>query len=161
MTLRLRTGLAAACAAVLLAACAPREAATTAAAQPDAAAVEQEIRALEQRQVEIALSGDRETLLSVFSPEFHMVNPAGGIADREELVNLLTGADRPYRAATYTTDWLRVHGDIVTSTGTEEVEFGGDRAGQKQVRRITQVWERRDGRWQLALRHATLVTPAP
>lgn len=159
------------CVAVL-AACAPREeisapdgnggiAPTAQAPSTTQAEIEAEIRDLEQRQARIALSGDRDALREVFSPDFRMINPSGGIADREELLDLLAGADRPYSAARYTTDWLRVHGDIVTSTGTEEVEFGGDRAGQKQVRRITQVWERRDGRWQLALRHATLVTPAP
>lgn len=153
--------IAVACAAIL-AACSSREPAmSSASAAPDPAAVELQIRELEQRQVQIALTGDRDALREVFSPDFHMVNPSGGVANREELLDLLAGVERPYRDATYTTDWLRVHGDIVTSTGTEEVEFGGERAGQKQLRRITQVWEHRDGRWQLALRHATLVTPPP
>ncbi len=156
------------CAAVL-AACMPRE--ETAAADenaraasttraPSAAQTEAEIRDLEQRQAQIALSGDREALREVFSPDFRMINPSGGIANREELLDLLAGTDRPYSAARYTTDWLRVHGDIVVSTGTEEVTFGGERAGEKQLRRITQVWEHDGTTWRLAMRHATLVTPA-
>lgn len=169
--------------ALLLAACGPRTdavpAAATApdatanAAAPDVAAsaaapvasrlpaadIEAQIRALEQRQADIALSGDREALLAVFSPDFRMVNPSGGIADRAELLDLLAGSSPPYTAATYTTDWVRVHGDVVLSMGTEEVVFGGERAGQTQRRRITQVWQRSGDGWQLALRHATLVTP--
>lgn len=160
--------------ALWVGACAPRESATnpaaTASAEFAASAsasaatatqVETEIRALEQRQVDIALSGDRDALRDVFSPDFRMVNPSGGIANREELLELLAGGSPPYAAATYTTDWVRVDGDVVLTTGTEEVEFGGERAGQKQLRRITQVWERAESGWRLALRHATLVAPPP
>ena len=147
--------------ALLLTACAPREAAMQPADIAAAATQETEsqIRALEQRQVEIALSGDREALLEVFADDFRMVSPTGSIANREELLDLLAGAAPPYSAATYTTDWLRAHGDVVVTSGTEEVEFSGERAGQKRLRRITQIWERRDAGWRLVMRHATLVTP--
>lgn len=125
----------------------------------DPAAIEAEIRELEQRQADIALSADRDALREIFSPQFRMINPSGGVADRETLLDLLAGAAPPYRAATYTTDWVRVMPDVVMTMGTEQVEFGGDRAGEMQLRRITQVWQRAEGnRWQLALRHATLVT---
>lgn len=161
MTMSSRVGLRAAClVAALLAACAPRESQVAPAQQPaDPAAFEAEIRDLEQRQVQLALSGDREVLLQVFAPDFQMVNPAGAVASRDELLALLTGADRPYAAATYSTDWIRAHGDLVVTRGTEEVEFGGARAGQKQVRRITQVWERDGDAWRLVHRHATLAPP--
>jgi uncharacterized protein (TIGR02246 family) len=150
----------AACAMLLFSACA-RDAGP-AAASVDAGAIERDIRELEQQQVRIALTGDRAALLQVFSPDFRMVNPAGGIADRDQLLSLLAGGSPPYSAATYTTDWVRVFGDVVVTSGTEEVTFGGERAGEKQVRRVTQVWERdpkREGGWRLAARHATLVAP--
>jgi hypothetical protein len=99
--------------------------------------------------------------MELFAPHFQMINPTGGRASRDELLDLLAGGAPPYRAATYVTDSVRVYGNVVVSTGTEEVEFAsGAQAGQKQRRRITQVWER-DGRtWRLAMRHATLITPA-
>jgi ketosteroid isomerase-like protein len=90
-----------------------------------------------------------------------MINPSGARATRDELLELLAGA-RPYSAATYVTDSVRVYGDVVVSTGTEDVTFAsGTQAGQKQQRRITQVWERTGNTWRLAMRHATLVVPAP
>jgi hypothetical protein len=135
----------------LSAGCASRDA-------PDITAIEAEIRELEQRQAGIALSGDRDTLRELFSPQFRMINPSGGVADREALLELLAGSAPPYRTATYATEWVRVMPDVVLTMGTEQVEFGGDRAGQMQLRRITQVWQRAEGdRWQLAVRHATLV----
>lgn len=146
---------------MLLAACGPRGP-QAAASDPPPDDIEAQIRELEQRQAGIALSGDRELLREVFSPAFRMVNPSGGVADREELLDLLAGGNPPYAAATYTTDWLRVLGDdTVISVGTEEVVYGGERAGQTQRRRITQVWERSGEDWKLAARHATLVAPTP
>lgn len=154
---------AAALCGALLAACVPASpptAAATDAAQTDAADVEAEIRDLEQRQVSMALAGQRDELLQLFSPQFRMVNPAGGVANREELLALLAGTSRPYSKATYTTDAVRAWGNVVVTQGTEEVELGsGAQAGQKQLRRITQVWEREEDHWRLAMRHATLVAP--
>lgn len=149
-----RTGVAGAALMVLLAACGGR-------APPDPAATEGEIRALEQQQAGIALSGDRDQLRALFAPDFRMVNPAGGVADREQLLDLLAGSAPPYRAATYTTDWVRVASEVVITSGTERVEYGGERAGESQERRITQIWQRAGDSWQLGFRHATLVTPPP
>lgn len=144
-------GLAAALGALLLAACAQQ-----------APPVEADIRALEQQQVALALAGDRTALEQVFAPHFRIINPSGGVASRTELLDMLAGGSRPYRAATYVTDSVRVYQDVVVTTGTEEVEFGsGQQAGQKQQRRITQVWERDGKAWRLALRQATLVAPPP
>lgn len=138
-------------AVLLLSACVTRPA--------PAGRIAAEIRALEQRQVALALTGDRDKLRDVFAPHFQMINPAGARASRDDLLNLLAGTSKPYSLATYTTDAVRVYGNVVVTTGTEEVTFAsGAQAGQKQQRRITQVWERDDGAWRLAMRHATLVT---
>lgn len=124
--------------------------------------IEAQIRALEKSQATIAISGDRDALLEVFAPHFRIINPSGAVATREVLLDLLTGGAPPYRAATYTTDAVNVYNDVVVTTGTEEVEYAsGAQAGQKQQRRITQVWERDGQVWRLALRHATLVAPPP
>lgn len=144
----------AACAALLVA-CAPGKGTLAS----DSAMIERQVRELEQRQVQVALSGDRDALLKVFSPDFRMVNPMGGIVDRDGLVDLLAGGSPPYSEAAYSTDWVRVHGDVVVTSGTEEVTFGGERAGEKQLRRITHVWQREGDDWRLAARHATLVAP--
>jgi ketosteroid isomerase-like protein len=98
--------------------------------------------------------------MEIFAPHFRMINPSGTRTSRDELLDLLASGSKPYRTARYTTDSVRVYGDVVVSTGTEEVELAtGAQAGQLQQRRITQVWEREGKAWRLAMRHATLVTP--
>lgn len=115
------------------------------------------IRALEQRQGEVAVAGDRAALEKIFAPDFRLINPSGAVASRGELLTMLGSGTPPYRAATYVTDTVQPYGDVVVTTGTESVEYASN--GQKQQRRVTQVWERAGDSWQLVLRHATLVTP--
>ena len=123
---------------------------------------EEDIRALEQQQVSAALAGNREQLEQIFAAQFRVINPSGAVASREELLALLLGSNRPYSAATYSTDSVADYGNVVVTTGTEQVEYGsGAQAGQHQGRRVTQVWERTDAGWRLALRQATLIAPPP
>jgi uncharacterized protein (TIGR02246 family) len=122
------------------------------------AGVEEDIRALEQQQVRSALAGDRQALEPLFAPDFRIINPAGAVANKEELLALLTATTSPYKSATYVTEAVRRYRDVVVSTGLETVvPAQGAQAGQNVRRRITHVWEKRGGRWQLVLRHATVV----
>jgi hypothetical protein len=131
---------------LLLAACA--------AAPQDPEAV---IRELEQRQGQVAVAGNRAALEKIFAPGFRLINPSGAVASREELLTMLGSGTPPYRAASYVTDTVQPYGDVVVTTGTESVEYASN--GQKQQRRVTQVWQRTGDGWQLVLRHATLVAP--
>lgn len=120
------------------------------------------VRALEQQQLRAALAGDRAALERIFAPEFRLINPSGAIANRDDLLALLASGTPPYRNATYTTEAVREYRDVVVTWGTEDVEFAtGAQAGQRQRRRVTQVWERDGGQWRLVQRHATLITLAP
>jgi uncharacterized protein (TIGR02246 family) len=124
-----------------------------------APSVETRIRSLEQQQVAAAIARDRTALEQLFAPDFRIINPAGAVASKNELLALLTGGVTPYRSAVYETDAVRVYGDVVVSTGTETVvPAQGAQAGQQVKRRITHVWEKHGGAWQLVLRHATVVS---
>lgn len=156
-------------ATLLLAACAPApapapatSAVTAPAPAPAAADTEAQVRDLEQQQAAAALAGDRAALLTIFAPQFRMISPVGGVATRDELLGILTGGNPPYRAATYDTETLDIYGDVVVTTGTEAVEYGpGAQEGQKQLRRVTQIWQRNGDSWWLVLRQATLVAAPP
>jgi uncharacterized protein (TIGR02246 family) len=122
---------------------------------------ETEVRALEQQQVHAALAGDAATLKHIFADDYQMVNPAGQIATRAQLLALLTGATHPYRSATYTTDLVRKLGNVIVTIGREDVVPNqGPQAGQIVHRRVTQVWVRAKGTWRLSVRQAMVVPPA-
>jgi ketosteroid isomerase-like protein len=123
-------------------------------------AIEQQIRDLEQAQARAAVAGDKAELENIFAPDFRMINPAGAMASRDELLALLGGGNPPYRKATYETDSVVVLGSgAAMTTGTESVEYAAD--GRPQQRRVTQVWKKNGAGWQLLLRQATLVDPPP
>ncbi len=120
--------------------------------------VEQQIRALEQEQARAAIAGERATLERLFAPEFRVINPAGAVASKAELLQLLAGGASPYRSANYETQTVDVFSDVVVSVGLESVVPNqGAQAGQTVRRRITHVWRREGSAWVLALRHATNV----
>jgi uncharacterized protein (TIGR02246 family) len=121
---------------------------------------EAQVRALEQKQCQAAVAGDAATLRQIFTDDYQMVNPAGQIATREQLLALLTGATHPYRSATYTTDMVRKLGNVIVTIGREDVVPNqGPQAGQVVHRRVTQVWVRDHDTWRLSVRQA-MVVPA-
>lgn len=136
--------------------------AVSGAAAPEAiTAAETEVRALEQAQCRAALAGDIAVLQRIFADDYEMVNPAGQLATREQLLALLTGATHPYRSAVYTTDRVRNLGEVIVTIGREDVVPNqGPQAGQLVHRRVTQVWVRDHGSWRLSVRHA-MVMPIP
>jgi hypothetical protein len=119
---------------------------------------EARIRELEQEQVKIAIGRDRAAAERLFAPEFRIINPAGVVATRDELLKLLMEGAAPYRSAVYETQSVRVFRDSVVTVGLESVVPNqGPQAGQTVRRRITHVWRREGRDWRLALRHATIV----
>ena len=152
--------------AVLGVACVLDVVAAVRAATPASAAVassgweatEQAIRELEQAQDRAAVAGDRATLERIFAPDYRMVSPNGEVIDRAQLFALLMGGASPYKSAVYETQLVRNMGDVVVTVGMEDVVPNhGAQAGQMVHRRVTQVWQHRDGRWLLTLRHAMIV----
>jgi uncharacterized protein (TIGR02246 family) len=122
------------------------------------AAAEAQVRELEQKQCRAAVAGDLATLQHIFADDYQMVNPAGQITTRAQLLALLTGGTHPYRSATYTTDVVRNLGNVIVTIGREDVVPNqGRQAGQLVHRRVTQVWVRQRGTWQLSVRQAMVV----
>ena len=119
------------------------------------------VRALEQQQAHAAVAGDAAALKRIFTDDYTMVNPAGQITTREQLLALLTGTTHPYRSATYTTDMVRELGKVIVTIGREDVVPNqGPQAGQVVHRRVTQVWVREKGTWRLSVRQAMVVPAA-
>ena len=125
-----------------------------------ASPTETTIRELEQAQARAAIGRDRAALDRMFAPDFRVISPSGAINTKEELLTILTSnAAPPYKSAAYQTDIVRDYGDIVVSIGMDTVvPNSGEQAGKTVLRRVTQVWKRSNGTWQLTLRHANVIT---
>ena len=139
--------------AVALTALAPGLAAAQGAKQK--AAIEQEVRRLDLAHADAVLRGDLAAMDKLWTKDFKVNNPFNEIdkADR-----IRTGAVT-YSSFVREAESVLVHGDTVIVMGRETVVPKGDSpdAGQTINRRYTNIWMRREGRWRLVARHASVI----
>lgn len=120
-------------------------------------AVEQEIRKLEQRQVDLVLRGDVAELEKQWAKDYMVNNPFN---------KLVKAREGPIRRGQLTcskfereVEVVLVKGDVAVAMGGEVVVPSGQSpdAGKTIRRRFTNVWIKEDGRWRLMARHASVI----
>jgi ketosteroid isomerase-like protein len=119
--------------------------------------IENEIRAMDDRERQATLTKDTNALKTIWSRELivnapinAVVRSTGNIADRPVI------ARNKYSSFTRQTEAIQVIGAIVVSMGSETIVPTHDtpKKGQLVKRRYTHVWIKEDGSWKLAARHA-------
>lgn len=118
--------------------------------------IENEIRSLEQTEVQAVLNKDTATLKKLWDKDYIVNNPGNMIVlakpnpvDRPVLQNQRVSFTREVEK-------ILINGDIAISMGNETVIPAGDapNAGQIVKRRYTNIWMKKDGQWKLVARHA-------
>ena len=119
------------------------------------AAIEQEVRRLDLAHADAVLRGDLAAMDKLWTKDFKVNNPFNEVdkADR-----IRTGAVT-YSSFVREAESVLVHGDTVIVMGRETVVPKGDSsdAGRTINRRYTNIWMRREGRWRLVARHASVI----
>lgn len=118
--------------------------------------LEREIRRLEQSQVDSLLKKDIPAMRLNWASDYVVNNPFN------EVVEASKGriqAGRTYSSFVRDIERVLIHDNTVIVMGQETVVPSGDApdAGQKMVRRFTNVWMMREGRWLLTARQATVI----
>ena len=117
------------------------------------AVVAEELVGLSHELVKAVQEHDTARLDELLAQEFSLDGAAGTLA-RDELMEAATGAYAIEEFAYNEID-PQVYGNtaVVVSRYRQTAKLGGrDASGEL---RITDVWVRRDGRWQIVRRHAT------
>ena len=121
------------------------------------AAIEQEIRRLELAHADAVLRGDLAAMDKIWTADFKVNNPFNEIdkADR-----IRTGAVT-YSSFVREAQSILIHGNTVIVMGREEVIPKGNSpdTGRTINRRFTNIWMKRDGKWRLIARHASVICP--
>ena len=119
------------------------------------AAIEQEIRKLDLAHADAILRGDLAAVDKLWTEDFIVNNPFNEIdkADR-----IRTGAVT-YSSFVRVPESIVIHGDTVIVMGREEVVPKGKSpdAGKTINRRYTNIWMKRQGKWRLVARHASII----
>jgi ketosteroid isomerase-like protein len=119
------------------------------------AAIEREIRRLDVAHADAVLRGDLATLDKLWTKDFRANNPFNGI-DRADRIR--TGAVT-YSSFIREPESVLIHGNTVIVMGREIVVPRGNSpdAGKTINRRYTNIWMRRNSKWRLVARQASVI----
>ena len=110
--------------------------------------------------MEAAGRRDGPALEQFLADEFTMATNRGSLVDKGQwLENMLHHVGRDFTPPEFLDVQVRVYGDaaLMTSRNILRATFDGkDWSGELY---LTDVWVRRDGRWQLVRRHASNLVP--
>ena len=128
----------------------------------DNARTEAEIRALEQAGVKAILEGDISTLKQIWAPEFLVNTPRNEITETRDSVLLIQKAGMiDYSTYEKVIERMQFQENIVITMGHESIVSKNDtpaaKAGQIFKRRFTNIWMKKNGKWQLIARHASII----
>lgn len=105
---------------------------------------------------------DENALEELYSADFVLHSPASTVMSRDQVLEAARrGARREsfwYESYVRKTEFVRVHGDVGFTMGSESVVPGaGPDAGRRVERRFTHVYRKETGGWKLLVRHANSV----
>ena len=123
---------------------------------------EAEIRRLEQTVVTAILNADTNALKQVWAPEFLVNNPRNKITGNRDSVLISQRAGMiDYSTFERVIERIQIQPDVVVTMGHERFISRRDipeaKAGQPYNRRFTNVWMKKNGRWQQIARHASII----
>jgi len=117
-----------------------------------------EIERLQSEGVAAFLARDLERRGRMFADELIVNSPLNRVTDKRQVLDLLGRGVIGHSSYVEHVEAIRRQGDLVTVMGSDVIT---DRPEEKPVRRrFTNVWRARGGRWELIIRHATVVGEA-
>ncbi len=129
------------------------------------AKLEQEIRKLDAAHAEAILKRDVEALKKLIADDAVTNHPTNKIVkERDGIVELIRNGTINYSSFVREPESVMIYPDmpnIVVVMGHETIEPAGKApgAGKTVRRRYTNIWMKRNGKWQLTVRHAHIVCP--
>ena len=128
----------------------------------DMSKTEAEIRALEQTGAKAILNGDTNTLKQLWAPEFLVNTPRNEITGTRDSILLIQKAGMiDYSTYEKVIERMQFQENIVITMGHETIVSRNDtpaaKAGQIYKRRFTNIWMKKNGKWQQIARHASII----
>lgn len=123
--------------------------------------VEQKIRKLDAAQAEAILRKDFRALDELCAKDFTVNNPRGEISRGNEAVkDLIRSGVINYASFVREIEAIMMHGKTVIVMGHETLvpNENSPQAGQTVQRRYTNIWMKRNGKWLLTARHASVIS---
>jgi ketosteroid isomerase-like protein len=118
------------------------------------AAVAHELIGLSHELVQVVIDRNTTRLDELLAAEFTLQGAAGQL-DREAFLEAAAG---PYRIESFTYEQIdpEVYGNTAVLVSRYSQVAGLDGRDLSHEMNVTDIWTRRDGRWQIVRRHATV-----
>jgi ketosteroid isomerase-like protein len=123
--------------------------------------VSEEVRRIDRAEAAAVLAGDGPALEKVWAEDFIVNAPNNQVTKgRKETLQRVKDGLLDYESFDRKVEAVAIHGDTAIVMGEETVKPKGKApfAGQTVRRRFTNIWMKRDGRWQLTARQATIIS---
>ncbi len=142
-----------ACATVVMGSLSPLSVSTT-----QATNVAQELIRIEHRLAKALVERDLEAYNSLLAADWTTIDLAGRVLSKSQVLQELSSKDREIEAATIDDIKVKELGDVAVVTG--RTVAAGSYRGQRSsvVLRFTDVFVKRDGRWQVVASQGTQVS---
>ena len=120
---------------------------------------ENEIRRLNNEEVQAFLHNDSKTMARLWSDDFVVTNPLNRFVTKQQVLGMVKSGFLAIPSYDRQIEYVRVYRDVVIVAGSETVLWGGKmpNVGKTEHLRFTAVWMRRAGVWQEVARHANIV----
>lgn len=121
---------------------------------------EEEIRRIDQSEAAAVLANDLAAIEKLWAEDFTVNAPNNQIArGREFILNLVKNGQLDYSSFDRKVEAVMLYPNTAIIMGEETVtpQRKAPLAGQTVRRRITNIWMKRDGNWQLTARQATII----
>ena len=128
----------------------------------DNSKTEAKIRALEQTGAKAILNGDTNTLKQLWAPEFLVNTPRNEVTGTRDSILLIQKAGMiDYSIFEKVIERMQFQKNIVITMGHETIVSKNNtpaaKAGQIYKRRFTNIWMKKNGKWQQIARHASII----
>jgi ketosteroid isomerase-like protein len=119
--------------------------------------VASELTQIEHQLVRAWIDGDRKTVDSVLASDWSVIDLTGHVLTKAQVMQELGSGDRRIESGSVDDLNVRMFGDIAIVTGRSVLTgtYKGKRASV--IQRFTDVFARRDGRWQVVASQGTQV----
>jgi phage baseplate assembly protein W len=135
----------------------------TSAQSGSAASAPDEVRSAVRTRLQALVTADKPTLQEGLADDYKAITPDGDILSRGEAVGTVASADIDYLSFEPVTDIeVRVHGDAAVVQYESRIDIVLVKVGRlRHEAWHTDLYERREGRWQVVWSQATAVGPLP
>ena len=115
------------------------------------------IRQLEKAETVAMLNDDYSTLDNIWHPEFTVNTPLNRILKTADIQGAMKAGLIKYSLLERNIEEILVHDNVVVTLGNEVTVpiDNAPMAGQKTIRRYTNIWVRENNEWKLFSRHAS------